>query len=310
MHLSIGCYAAVRLQPAAMILDSDQDSLLLSGKRPDSLPQRSLPQRILVWGLPANYQDLGGVAFFLHESVLPTPFELQPNPKPWDFFRDFSSLLRPECAHVRLRAQYAPIPVSLNGRPVNRPYFGFSSSYRSVGGELEVSPVAALWQYQKWFVAGQGPSLLPGGVGHSMDRMLGASTLLMRTSVDGNEPWDRTKQADRTESYAAAAWGRAARLRMWGTYTMPCELMAYYVPPSGKYIHPSEIEWVKDGVMVERVLGTTEMARGMRAVVSADGVQTDLSQFSLVRNEAYRIAMDRLVASWGVLVKNHGYPTL
>ncbi len=136
-HLAVGAFAARALKPKGIVFNSR----LLEG----DAPQRNWnwPNVVALYQ-PQPSKRLASLPSFVSlalKSERPEPVASDDGGSTWKWLRDLPNLLRTECALVRYRCIYCPVPLTLNGRAVNHPYFGASSSHRWQGSILQVEPL-------------------------------------------------------------------------------------------------------------------------------------------------------------------------
>jgi hypothetical protein len=173
------------------------------------------------------------------------------------WWQELRLLLRPEAALVRFHCHYAPVPIFLNGKCVNRPLFGISC--RVSGTHLV--PLLYLARRAKGVLRER-----------SAPRELLAAP-----------DWD------------SAGDGEFAELQVWERPCLAARAMYFYLPPGPKASHHSEVTWVKDGVAICKETRLEDFPPGLHAVASCRGLELDASQFSPVRNAAYESRLGEIL---------------
>jgi hypothetical protein len=292
IHLTIGCYAVTQWRSVSLAYESGGTTAWLFGPPRESVPQKTLAHRITVFGVPSGL-DIDGVPLLFQRQLMTKPPELQEKRSAWDFFRDFRTLLRPESALVRLRCMYAPVPVCLNGRPVNRPWYGDSNEYGFRDGVLGMTPYHLT--SSPYYFGPQERCL-------AVTSRYGIPGRIQNAQLYGRDSDGRVKPIHIKPDESSALSSMLPHLGLEGRSVIPCDIISYHTLPAGKYVAPTFVEWVKDGVVVQRQSGNqVPVPVGLRAVVSAERMSTDASEFRLVKDDAYWEALDRLSEMWDFL---------
>lgn len=175
----------------------------------------------------------------------------------WSFLNDAPGLLSPEVSLARFRCAYADVPIYVNGKPVNRPDFGLSSTYRVDGSALDVK--ARLWFHH--------------------DRCYSIP------EADCRVPWVSESEEETDLPY----------LRMEGKACRGQRAIVVRELPGKHGYGSSKISWVKDGVIVAEETHS-DWPGGYRIIACAHDLKVDVSQFNLVHDESYETACYRVLS--------------
>lgn len=226
-HFGSGFFAATQLEPQHIALATRQGSRSLYGRGPEVERGATVfcPRR----------------KFHLHDY----------------WWQELRLLLRPEAALVRFHCHYAPVPIFLNGKCVNRPLFGISC--RVSGTHLV--PLLYLARRAKGVLRE-----------HSAPRESLAAP-----------DWDSLGDGEFTE------------LQVWERPCLAARAMYFYLPPGPKASNHSEVSWVKDGVTILKETRMEQFPPGLHAVASCWELELDASQFAPVRNGVYQRRLQEIL---------------
>ena len=174
----------------------------------------------------------------------------------WSFINDAPGLLSPEVSLARFRCAYSDVPIYLNRKPVNKPYFGLASTYRMNASALEANPTVKI-NPSRCFATEEPDCRLPWLGGSE------SATRLPHLMIEGQT----------CRGYRSIALRELPGKHGYGT---------------------SKISWIKDGVIVAE---ETQAAWpvGFRIVACAHDLKVDVSQFALVHDERYLLALNRVL---------------
>ncbi|MBI3928180.1 MAG: hypothetical protein HY319_21735 [Armatimonadetes bacterium] len=297
LHLATGLHAVLELEASRLSLENEQGSwellagescgppgppgwttVILENIRPQRLLEKS-PMLIRSFRHNAGTADVEGPLISL--------------------LSDATGLRRIEGGMVRQLCYLAPIPVLLNGRPVNRPLLGAPCLYLRRASGLDLCPTAGRLGSARFLLA---RSQTPANLLAPAVRFRGMSThwvttdpleleSALQTSYDEQGVLTRIgfgqglrPARDHGELLTLSAAELEARatgtMTLWGQPMLACHAAYYYPRQIGG---SSAAIWVKDGVVVEEESGL------FPAVVYSDAssLETDLSGFSLIRNQDY-----------------------
>jgi hypothetical protein len=165
----------------------------------------------------------------------------------WGFLTDAPGLLSPEVTLARFRCIYADVPIYLNGKPVNKPYFGLKSTYRRGDGYLDI---------------GSRVQLAPNRIRIVLD-------------PDCRIPWPELAGA--TE---------LPHLRMFNLPCCGVRAILQREQPGKHGYWKTRVRWVKDGVIVAEE-SQPSWPGGFQVVVCAHDLQLDPSEFKIVHDDRY-----------------------
>lgn len=174
----------------------------------------------------------------------------------------------PEIALLKERCRYCPIPLLLDGKAVNRPFFGKKND-ANYDGVLRLGPPPKL-----------GPVTL----------LLAAhddGSLLLAPHLTAEERrWVVHDLSQQEESEAAAA--EQPSMLMDGRPMQRCHAMLRRIRDSW-----SSLSWVLDGVVLVSERNVLDRP-GLEAIVSAGELKTDLSEFGVIHDDTFFRITNRL----------------
>lgn len=167
------------------------------------------------------------------------------------------------------RLAYAGIPITLNARLVNRPYFGRTQAADFRPGHWDLGPVPAPPGRAEWYLVAlqAAPGLLsvPRRSRCKMRRYQVLESLLHGELQEPGEP--------------------PLHLTPWTSQGEPLLACHAVLTLTGK--SHSELHWVRHGVVVSTERNVLER-NGLVAIVSAQDLTLDVSGFEVVHDESYR----------------------
>lgn len=219
-----------------------------------------------------------------------------------DLFAELVTWRDSEYSQVWRRCLFAPVPVLLNRRVVNRPHFGVPSSVtQRKGTDLLISPAAVGAHGSRYLVApAASPACLPAP---SLLPQEDTAHRLCWKLPSSSEGWETMKRSQMVTSVALGTLMGATvedvhgvdppgsafgGLHLWG---QPC-LPAHAVLSRGSA--PGWLALVRDGVVLERL---EPPLSGWRIACRADGLDLDLSGLRVVKNEGFEEVLACLAAA-------------
>ncbi|MBI3926136.1 MAG: hypothetical protein HY319_11385 [Armatimonadetes bacterium] len=203
-----------------------------------------------------------------------------------DYGAEMRSLWDSEYSQIWRRALFAPIPVVLDGRAVNRPFLGAPKTLTSLDRRQQVMnithPTVGYRIRQCRFLLG-GQDRLPGPATMGI---LGITALWQRPR--------RFPAALKKWSSGALHSQKLPRLRLWGEPVLSCHAILGQLPRGYFSTSIGWIAFVKDGVVMRKLMPRRESMTNWCIVVSANDLESDLSEFGVVENEAYEKVLDCL----------------
>lgn len=253
-HLGTAMVAIYLLTPREIIFES-QDYLWRNGDLSANPPRKG--SRITLLGLAraSRWQPLP----MLTEQRRLTFAHVDTDGVLGELIWDSLGFVRPELALVRQRCFLAGIPIFLNGKLVNRPA---GLAYKARDQNLELSTVRPVQSKFKFILDPQGGLCAPA-------QPLGE----LRCSY-----WDSSGSPTDKKGHRFLVNG----LRLAGANPLRARAVLYY---SSALLELQVVHWVQDGVIVE--IEWFKTGPCMYIYCEARGMQTDLSQFKLVRDGAY-----------------------
>lgn len=181
---------------------------------------------------------------------------------------------------VREACLYAAIPVVVQGKPVNRPYFGLAAGTLRSPGILDVGLLPGSAHVAELYLTSPdgGADLLPGPAQGCVVREL-------RLHVAGLSD---------EEHLDLGPPGVLPGVLMGGRPAVACHALLARTRRSW-----SDATFVLDGVILSSERNLMDRP-GLQAVISARGLRTDLTEFALVHDDAFHRALEylRRLALW------------
>ena len=274
LHLAMGLTSALRLGATSVVLRGPFGSHTLHGEEQERADY-PLPGGVILRGL--KYGVSPGSIVTALQMVMRGEVSGESS-----FLRDHLKLVaRPELSLLRFRCVYAPIPVLVNGRPINAPFFGITGTCTYPEEILHVEPSI------------HKPGNLRGYMLSEDDTGLAAPSWGVSPSYWGTAD-DSIQPQHSSELIPEAARRPHPSFRV-GIY--PClwaTAIFYYSSTEGHGTAHREISWVLDGVVLARE-AEPSLPPGLIAVVSAQGLSSDLSGFRLIKGQEQDARLKRFL---------------
>lgn len=261
-HLGIGLNSALSFEPTSIRLEQGHSFLSLH----PTLETGDLQRPFRDYGCSLVLEGIGRRLFE------PSPLVRQTAARYWDILPrtftltpDASGFIRPECALVRQRCLKGSIPIVLNGRNILRPI----NSTPSEGINFVRTDSGGKKQRVRHLLS---RTVTPGAI-PCPNRPLGHQ----QTDWLAPEPGQLT--ATPLTNDELVNWPTLESMTFEGVRARPGYANYYHHTADS----PGTISWLKDGIIVDE----TPLTGCVYVVADASDLKTDLSQFSLVADEAY-----------------------
>ena len=236
-----------------------------------------------------------------------------------DYGADFRALWDSEYSQVWRRCLMAGLPITLNGRAINRPFLGKPKSLTSMkaGQPMKIS----LTEFDSGFthvyfvIADRHrPGLLAAPTLVHRSTPLEPTLLSSQRGTDyryykaptfPSPPFDWTQYWLSQQVFSSGlgpavqvnseeALPTVPRLHISSHPCMPCQAMLAKLPLNRFSDSLGWLALVQDGVVITKVLEPRPGLSGWCIVASAQGLETDLSQFNVLDTPAYQNLLDCL----------------
>ncbi len=168
------------------------------------------------------------------------------------------------------RLAYAGVPVTLNAKLVNRPYFGRPQSADFRPGYWDLGPVPAPPGRAEWYLVA--PTAAPGLLAVPRKTRCKLRRYQLIENLLADEPGEPLAEPP-------------LHLTPWTAEGAPLLSCHALLTMTGK--SHSELHWVRHGVVISTERNVLER-NGLMAVVSAQDLGLDVSGFEVVHDERYR----------------------
>lgn len=266
-HLARGIYGAFGLKPKEVTLSNEAMSFHLLSGRTSEATFSPFPQAVELEGLPKKLFERSPMV----RETLRSQYDHVDLEGPLQrLILDSTGLTGIEASLVRWVAAFAPVPISLNGRCINRPFAGMPMSFTVKNDTMEMVPRAVRTSPCAIHLCEGENYLLAPSCGYSGLQFHWFNEGTTCSSSDGSN-------ADTPFVFNHHGLKRA-------------ELLSYHY--KGANLDERDFVFVQDGVVVDQI--TDSVPGKVLCLVEASWAQISATGFGVVRNEHFHQRMTRI----------------
>jgi len=204
-----------------------------------------------------------------------------------DYGAEVRSLVDSEYSQVWRRCLFAPIPVVLNGRAVNRPFFGMPKTLTSMNRSRVMNVIHPQdrdrFAGMRCLVASKsGRGLIPAPIG------------MCQSFRDWLESATFPSRAREFKQASPASRRGLTHLTVMDQPCVGCHALLAQLRPGMFSKSLGWLAFAKDGVVLSKIWNPVASLRQWCGVVSAQDLQVDLSEFGLLQDKLYRQCLKNL----------------